>query len=229
MAALEVPPITKPQEDSPVTKVKKVILKLGTPPPKSLEGGKVAGKGLNKRTALTNKSPQCDDIREVQNPAEPDDKDKDISQAQTQAQSDLAPISDVSNDVSGSNTDLQRNQTDVAETVAQDLLSTSPPLLTDVITLDDPSVDIHERIAHKYGDDAFYSKILANPAAFKNFEVSNGRIFLKDKGKRTLCVPDIKIGQRRVTEVIISHAHSILAHLGPSKTLLYLRENVWWK
>ena len=30
-------------------------------------------------------------------------------------------------------------------------------------------------------------------------------------------------------EMIISEAHSLLAHLGVNKTLNYLRDHVWWK
>ena len=29
--------------------------------------------------------------------------------------------------------------------------------------------------------------------------------------------------------VLISQAHSILAHLGANKTIFYMRDNVWWK
>lgn len=34
---------------------------------------------------------------------------------------------------------------------------------------------------------------------------------------------------RNVHEIVIAEAHSLLAHLGASKTLAYLRDNVWWK
>jgi hypothetical protein len=113
--------------------------------------------------------------------------------------------------------------------IAETLLSESPPKLTDVITLGDPMLDIHQSIAGKFTSDSFFARILENPTAFCNFEVSNDCVFLKDNERRILCIPDIKIGARRVREIIISHAHSILAHLGPSKTVTYLRENVWWK
>ncbi|KAJ8580556.1 hypothetical protein M405DRAFT_753098, partial [Rhizopogon salebrosus TDB-379] len=117
----------------------------------------------------------------------------------------------------------------VHENVAEDLLFESPPRLTEIISLGDPSTDIHERIANRYHEDKFFAQILEQPHAFKNFELSHGQIFLKDNNARTLCIPNVMIGRRRVRELLISHAHSILAHLGPSKTLTYLRENVWWK
>jgi hypothetical protein len=53
--------------------------------------------------------------------------------------------------------------------------------------------------------------------------------YLRDNDKQILCVPNIKIGVRRLCEILISHAHSILAHLSPRKTLTYLHGNVWWK
>lgn len=49
-------------------------------------------------------------------------------------------------------------------------------------------------------------------------------MYLKQKGKKLLCIPDIWIGQRKARELVISEAHSLLAHLGPSKTVY-----VWWK
>lgn len=52
---------------------------------------------------------------------------------------------------------------------------------------------------------------------------------MKDKECRALCIPDIKIGNRRAREIIISQAHSILAHLGSRKAIIYLQDNVWWK
>ncbi|KAJ8579344.1 hypothetical protein M405DRAFT_754613, partial [Rhizopogon salebrosus TDB-379] len=95
----------------------------------------------------------------------------------------------------------------------------------------DPTTDIHASIVGRYDEDPFFKRVVSEPGAFKNFEVSNHCIFLKDNNQRVLCIPDIRIlvGSRCVRELIISHAHSILAHLGPSKTLTYLRENIWWK
>lgn len=118
---------------------------------------------------------------------------------------------------------------DPAETAAKDALSESPPSLTAVIALGDPSVDIHERIVGRYKEDKFFAGILSQPKAYKNFELSNEQIFLHIDNHRVLCIPDIMIGNRCICKVLISHAHSILAHLGPLKTLTYLRENVWWK
>ena len=65
--------------------------------------------------------------------------------------------------------------------------------------------------------------------SFRNFEVDKGWIYLKERNKRLLCIPDVWIGQRKARELAISEAHSLLAHLGSSKTVAYLRDYVWWK
>ncbi|EIN06213.1 DNA/RNA polymerase, partial [Punctularia strigosozonata HHB-11173 SS5] len=44
-----------------------------------------------------------------------------------------------------------------------------------------------------------------------------------------LCIPNCLINGRSAREIVIARAHSMLAHLGPSKTVAYLRESVWWK
>ena len=44
-----------------------------------------------------------------------------------------------------------------------------------------------------------------------------------------LTIPDIKVNGQSIREVIIHQGHSILAHLGGHKTVIYLRDQVWWK
>lgn len=113
--------------------------------------------------------------------------------------------------------------------IAQDILTDSAITLTDLLHSGDPTIDIYASITNKYSEDPFFKVILSQPANFKNFDVSNGLIFLKSNEKKILCVPDVIINQRRVREILISHAHSLLAHLGTRKTVIYLRESVWWK
>lgn len=102
------------------------------------------------------------------------------------------------------------------------------PNLTDVISEGNPTIQFPDDIRGKYGLDKFFSKILANPTHFRNFEVDNGLVFLKRDNRKMLCIPNIKLGTRSAREIIINHAHSILAHLGTRKTMYYIRENVWW-
>ncbi|KAG2052166.1 hypothetical protein BDR06DRAFT_837294, partial [Suillus hirtellus] len=74
-----------------------------------------------------------------------------------------------------------------------------------------------------------FKRILDSPKDFRNFYLEQGLIRLQLHDRRLLCIPDVKVSGRTVREVIISQAHSLLAHLGASKTLTYLREHVWWK
>ncbi|EJD36662.1 hypothetical protein AURDEDRAFT_36803, partial [Auricularia subglabra TFB-10046 SS5] len=57
------------------------------------------------------------------------------------------------------------------------------------------------------------------------------RIYMKSgpTERRLLCIPDISVKGKRLRPELIDQAHSILAHLGAHKTLLYLRQDVWWK
>ncbi|EIW52096.1 uncharacterized protein TRAVEDRAFT_79503, partial [Trametes versicolor FP-101664 SS1] len=80
----------------------------------------------------------------------------------------------------------------------------------------------------RYTEDAFFRKISAEPAQFPHFQSVDGLIYKKDDGAYRLCIPDVLFGSRRLREVIIRQAHSILAHLGTKKTLAYLRDEVWW-
>lgn len=65
---------------------------------------------------------------------------------------------------------------------------------------------------NKYHEDPFFKQIVDDPSAFKNFEIT----------------PDIEVNGRRLREMIIDQAHSILAHLGARKTTSYIREFLWW-
>ncbi|KAH9889545.1 hypothetical protein C8Q73DRAFT_627204, partial [Cubamyces lactineus] len=64
----------------------------------------------------------------------------------------------------------------------------------------------------------------------KNFRaLPDGLIFLHGCGWDVLCLPDILHSGCSIRELIIHHAHTLLAHLGPYKVLSLLRNHVWWK
>jgi hypothetical protein len=107
--------------------------------------------------------------------------------------------------------------------------SSVAPSLTYIVSESKPGIQLPEILKHRYSEDSFFAAIAEKPEAHKHFILENGFVFLKDNGRKILCIPDLKIGNRRVREILISHAHSILAHLGARKTLLYLKDNVWWK
>ncbi len=52
------------------------------------------------------------------------------------------------------------------------------------------------------------------PHSYRNFEVEDDVIYLKDKDRRMLCIPNVMIDGRNAREIAISEAH-----LGSSKTV----------
>ena len=66
-------------------------------------------------------------------------------------------------------------------------------------------------------------KVVGSPKSFKKFEVTD-KFHLCDW--TVWCVPDIRVGERRLQVAIIDQAHALLAHLGVWKTLCYLCEHV---
>jgi hypothetical protein len=103
------------------------------------------------------------------------------------------------------------------------------PRMIEIISEVTPNLDLPKDLINRYSEDPFFKLVVNKPDDYKNFQVEDGLIFIRDSEKRILCIPDILVGPRRLREIIISHAHSILAHLGPRKTLHYLRDNTWWK
>jgi len=89
-------------------------------------------------------------------------------------------------------------------------------------------VNLPSCLRNRYSSDEFFKRIVGNVKEFKNFEFEDGLLSVKSAGKVLLCIPDIAIGGRKIREILIKHAHSLLAHLGSAKTLSYLRESVWW-
>ena len=79
----------------------------------------------------------------------------------------------------------------------------------------------------KYGLDLTFQDILAKPNEFQNFEVEEHLVYLKKSEQKLLCIPKIEIQGCSACEIVISEAHSMLAHLGASKTLDYIRDHVW--
>jgi hypothetical protein len=101
--------------------------------------------------------------------------------------------------------------------------------LVNVILESDAGIDLLKSLRGQYKNDPIFKLVIEKPKDFRNFEVKDELIYLKLDGKTLLCIPKIMINNRNVHEIIISEAHSILAHLGPNKTLNYLRDHVWWK
>lgn len=90
-------------------------------------------------------------------------------------------------------------------------------------------VDLRNDLRGRYAEDPFYKMVLDNPRHYKNFVHMDGLVYLRDRGVLFLCIPNVRINERSVREIVILHAHSLLAHLGSFKTLGLLRDHVWWK
>ena len=117
--------------------------------------------------------------------------------------------------------------------------ATAEPIITpDSDTPDEPNpllvqnglgIDLLTDLRGRYAEDTFFKVVLGQPKDFRNFESKEGLVYLKENDRRVLCIPKVLVRGRSAREIVISEAHSILAHLGASKTLDYLRDHVWWK
>jgi RNase H-like domain found in reverse transcriptase len=65
--------------------------------------------------------------------------------------------------------------------------------LVDLTTQSTEGTDIVNKIRHNYDGDSLFKPILKNPTQFRNFEIKEGLIYLKEQGKSLLCIPKIII------------------------------------
>ena len=101
--------------------------------------------------------------------------------------------------------------------------------LPEVILESTTGIDLFKEIKGHYSEDKFFKIIVEKPQDFRNFQIKEDLIYVNFEGKELLCIPNINTKEKSVYELIISEAHSILAHLGTIKTLYYIRDYVWWK
>jgi hypothetical protein len=90
-------------------------------------------------------------------------------------------------------------------------------------------LDLLAELRGKFDLDPAFKSIMERPKDFRNFEVKEQLVYLKEAEKRVLCIPKVMIRGRSAREIVISEAHSMLAHLGASKTVDYLRDHAWWR
>ena len=102
-------------------------------------------------------------------------------------------------------------------------------LLLNIASQSLQGLDLLAELRGKFAADPAFQPILERPNDFRNFEVKGQLVYLKVEDKTLLCIPKIMIQGRSAREIVISEAHSMLAHLGASKTIDYLRDHVWWK
>ncbi|KAJ3561001.1 hypothetical protein NP233_g10470 [Leucocoprinus birnbaumii] len=149
-----------------------------------------------------------------------------------------------------------RPQTDVADNVQSAEKSMSMPTATNTsgdapvasssqskgspphTTLHDPSlinllhkapsrIDILSAIHNQYHKDPLFRTIISSPKEHRNFRLDDGLLLINIQGLEQLCILNITINKHSIYEILISEAHSLLAHLGVKRTCDYLRDQVW--
>ena len=65
--------------------------------------------------------------------------------------------------------------------------------LLDHVTEASEGLDLKVALQNHYSEDSFFLVILENLGNYKNFQEINGLMFIKDKGRDLLCIPDIRI------------------------------------
>lgn len=107
-----------------------------------------------------------------------------------------------------------------------DALQAGPPLGEMVFQ----DVSFLRDVRRGYQDDRLYNKVLEHPERYRTFRMDDGLIYTKNRlGGEVVCIPRALLkGHRSLPEVVITHAHSILGHLGEQKTSEYARRWFWW-
>jgi hypothetical protein len=161
---------------------------------------------------------------------------KPLTTGTTQLESTSQTVLDINHSITDaiidpSITEPNDDQSNDDQSITEVKMASEPNSETSLVNVlkHDAEVDLLKELRGHYQDDPIFKSIMDKPKDFRNFEVRNDLIYLKLNGKSLLCVPKITINGRNIYEIIISEAHSVLAHLGANKMLNYLRDHVWWK
>jgi hypothetical protein len=91
------------------------------------------------------------------------------------------------------------------------------------------SSEIMAQLGRYYKEDSTFNKVISTPAQHANYWLNGQKLYTTSReGSSVLCVPDALWRGRRIPEIIIDNAHSVLGHIGHEKTLRYLRNWFWW-
>lgn len=102
------------------------------------------------------------------------------------------------------------------------------PLFSEVVSMFHPQIKFPDCLRSLSAKDSFFKKIMDEPQSFPTFSIQKRLILLHDCDEQLLCIPNGCADGISVRETIISHAHSLLAHLSGQKTFHYLHTNIWW-
>ena len=114
------------------------------------------------------------------------------------------------------------SQEEVSWTTA---LTKGPPLMPIIAQ----EIEFMTEVKKGYKDDTTFNKIIRAPEEHQLFEVRDGAIWTKNRqGNEVLCVPRSMVKKRRLTGIVIDHAHTVIGHMGAQKTDEYVRNWFWW-
>lgn len=87
-----------------------------------------------------------------------------------------------------------------------------------------------EKVCDSYKKHMMFSKVLENISHHTMFELGNsGLLMLKNNDRNhTVYIPDIILGEKRLVETIINHAHRVVGHLGSYIMYDYIQKYYWW-
>ena len=90
--------------------------------------------------------------------------------------------------------------------------------------------EFHDTLHCGYKEDNFFKLVINGPGKYGSFFTEcEGILFHSTDGVSVgVCIPDSLFKGRRVRELVISHYHEILGHLGFRKTLAAVHTQVWW-
>jgi hypothetical protein len=72
-------------------------------------------------------------------------------------------------------------------------------------------------------------KVLDNLGHHNHFDITNGLLYTQNHaGEAVLYILNEFFCKQHLTEVIIMQAHKVLRHLGPQKSVNYVRRHYWW-
>ncbi|KZV59513.1 hypothetical protein PENSPDRAFT_595305, partial [Peniophora sp. CONT] len=87
-----------------------------------------------------------------------------------------------------------------------------------------------DAVKDAYEHDALFSKIKAEPSHYSTYEWLDGLLYTHSRGgERVLCIPrNGTLDGRKLYEIALTTAHTILGHLGEQRTGEYIRRFFWW-
>jgi hypothetical protein len=94
---------------------------------------------------------------------------------------------------------------------------------------DSPVQDVLKNALKLYREDKFFSHIVENPERYNKFELHKGILWTRNRqGERVICIPKGTVGGKTLRGSLLDACHRTLGHLGPHKTLEYVRRWFWW-